>query len=218
MSNFFVRTITALVLALLLAVLYSVPPVFGSLVIAALLVVVLVIEWPKIARNNVFLWLATPLYPIAPFVVLIVLNESAEFRPLLGLAIILSAVHDTGSYIIGHLIGRHLIVPRISPGKTWEGFCGGLVLALIVSMVLAWLAKLPADGSVIAGLSIVTSVVAFFGDLFESWLKRIARIKDSGVLLPGHGGVLDRFDSILWVASFFYLVRCYLLNIIQYIR
>jgi len=219
MSNFLSRIITALFLVLVLIVLSIIPSVFSSLVIAALLMIILVTEWPKVAKNHRFLWWLVPVYPVLPFIVLIVLNESSAYRPLLGLAIIFSAVHDTGSYIVGNLFGRHLIAPHVSPGKTWEGFCGGIVLTIIVFMSIMWFIKAPLDGLYITGLSIATSVVAFFGDLFESWLKRIAKIKDSGSILPGHGGLLDRLDSILFVASFFYIVRHYLFSfIIQYIN
>ena len=218
MSNFLLRTVTAFFLVVLLGILSIVPSIFSSLIIAALLMIVLVTEWPKIARNHRLLWWLVPVYPILPFIMLIVLNESSAYRPLLGLAIILSAVHDTGSYVAGNLFGRHLIAPHVSPGKTWEGFCGGLVLTMIVFMGIIWYIKAPIDGLYIAGLSTATSIVAFFGDLLESWLKRIAKIKDSGRILPGHGGILDRVDSILLVASFFYVIRHYLFSlIIQYI-
>jgi phosphatidate cytidylyltransferase len=218
MSNFLLRTVTAFFLVVLLGILSIVPSIVSSLIIAALLMIVLVTEWPKIARNHRLLWWLVPVYPILPFIMLIVLNESSAYRPLLGLAIILSAVHDTGSYVAGNLFGRHLIAPHVSPGKTWEGFCGGLVLTMIVFMGIIWYIKAPIDGLYIAGLSTATSIVAFFGDLLESWLKRIAKIKDSGRILPGHGGILDRVDSILLVASFFYVIRHYLFSlIIQYI-
>jgi phosphatidate cytidylyltransferase len=214
MSNFLLRTVTAFFLVVLLGILSIVPSIFSSLIIAALLMIVLVTEWPKIARNHRLLWWLVPVYPILPFIMLIVLNESSAYRPLLGLAIILSAVHDTGSYVAGNLFGRHLIAPHVSPGKTWEGFCGGLVLTMIVFMGIIWYIKAPIDGLYIAGLSTATSIVAFFGDLLESWLKRIAKIKDSGRILPGHGGILDRVDSILLVASFFYVIRHYLFSLI----
>jgi phosphatidate cytidylyltransferase len=214
MSNFLLRTVTAFFLVVLLGILSIVPSIVSSLIIAALLMIVLVTEWPKIARNHRLLWWLVPVYPILPFIMLIVLNESSAYRPLLGLAIILSAGHDTGSYVAGNLFGRHLIAPHVSPGKTWEGFCGGLVLTMIVFMGIIWYIKAPIDGLYIAGLSTATSIVAFFGDLLESWLKRIAKIKDSGRILPGHGGILDRVDSILLVASFFYVIRHYLFSLI----
>lgn len=88
------------------------------------------------------------------------------------------------------------------------------MLTMIVFMGIIWYIKAPIDGLYIAGLSTATSIVAFFGDLLESWLKRIAKIKDSGRILPGHGGILDRVDSILLVASFFYVIRHYLFSLI----
>ena len=105
---------------------------------------------------------------------------------------------DVTAYLVGSALGRRKVAPRISPGKTWEGTIAGVVAAGLV--VILW--SRPELG--LPGVSLVIGVligpVAFAGDLVESWLKRRAGVKDSGTLLPGHGGVLDRIDSLLAAA------------------
>jgi phosphatidate cytidylyltransferase len=105
---------------------------------------------------------------------------------------------DVGAYLVGSAIGRRRIAPRISPGKTWEGTIAGFLAAALV--VVLWnrpFAGLPAWAVATAAL---IGPVAFAGDLLESWVKRRAGVKDSGRLLPGHGGVLDRVDSLVAAA------------------
>ena len=107
-------------------------------------------------------------------------------------------VNDTGAYCVGSLIGRHKLFPRISPGKSWEGSIGGAVFVLAA----AWAVSTYLDGSMLTmpqwlGLGLVVVVFGTWGDLVESLFKRTLGIKDSGNVLPGHGGMLDRFDSSL---------------------
>ena len=117
--------------------------------------------------------------------------------PYFALALfVLIWLNDTGAYCIGSLLGKHRLFERISPKKSWEGFGGGLLFALLASQVFAYL--LPAYSAVQwLGLAVVIVVFGTWGDLIESLLKRQLGIKDSGHLLPGHGGMLDRFDSVL---------------------
>lgn len=108
-------------------------------------------------------------------------------------------VNDSGAYCSGSLFGRHKLFPRISPGKTWEGSIGGGILVLIVAAVVGYLLG---DGHTLSipmwmGLGLVVVVFGTLGDLVESLFKRTLGIKDSGNILPGHGGILDRFDSSL---------------------
>jgi phosphatidate cytidylyltransferase len=114
---------------------------------------------------------------------------------------------DTGAYLAGRSLGRTKLFERVSPKKTWEGSLGGLLLTLVVAFFLH---KLFDDVGLRDWLIIGTLVVIFgtFGDLFESLLKRNLHIKDSGTILPGHGGVLDRFDGLFLAvpAIFFYLL------------
>lgn len=104
--------------------------------------------------------------------------------------------NDTGAYCTGSLIGRHKLFPRISPGKTWEGSVGGAVLAVAASQVFAHFVP-TLTALQWAGFAIVVVVFGTWGDLVESLLKRQLGVKDSGNILPGHGGMLDRFDSSL---------------------
>lgn len=117
---------------------------------------------------------------------------------------------DMGAYLVGSVIGRHKMVPHISPGKTWEGFGGALAFSLLASFGLCWL--MPGRLSLIRPLDalvlgLTLSVAAVIGDLAESILKRSMGVKDSGRILPGIGGVLDLIDSLLFTAPllFFYL-------------
>ena len=121
-------------------------------------------------------------------------------------------VSDTGAYCCGSLLGRHKLFPRVSPGKTWEGRIGGGVFVLVAAAV-TWLLTGGNDGQSVLtlpawlGLGLVVVVFGTWGDLVESLFKRTLGIKDSGNILPGHGGMLDRFDSSLMAlpASLVYL-------------
>ena len=110
-------------------------------------------------------------------------------------------LNDTGAYCVGSLIGRRRLFERLSPKKSWEGFFGGLAFCLAAG-ALAALFLLPDSLGVLSGLGLgaVVCVFSTWGDLFESLLKRSHGIKDSGKLIPGHGGILDRIDSLLFVA------------------
>lgn len=114
---------------------------------------------------------------------------------------------DSGAYLIGRAFGKHRLAPEISPNKTIEGAFGGLTLALIVAWFLGdWLGGIKPATMLLLGL--VAGVSAQIGDLFESALKRAAGVKDSGRLIPGHGGMLDRFDSFVFALPLvYYLVR-----------
>jgi phosphatidate cytidylyltransferase len=115
---------------------------------------------------------------------------------------------DTGCYLVGTIFGKHHIAPKISSGKTWEGFVGGYLVTLLI---LAMLYNFVQQAPMIMALAVFTvCAVALAGDLFESWLKRRVGLKDSGMVLPGHGGLLDRFDSILFVTYLVYPLRDYL--------
>lgn len=109
--------------------------------------------------------------------------------------------YDTMAYVSGRLAGKHPLWPRISPGKTWEGSIGGGVFALILAIILSrFNTTLTVPGWI--GLALVVVVFGTLGDFSESWLKRRTGHKDSGRLLPGHGGILDRFDSLLMAGPF----------------
>jgi phosphatidate cytidylyltransferase len=112
--------------------------------------------------------------------------------------------NDIFAYLTGKLLGKHKLFPRISPGKTIEGSIGGLVFTIVAMMFSAhYAAWLPiADG---IGMAANAVVFGTLGDLSESMLKRQAGVKDSGKLIPGHGGILDRFDSVLFSVPFIFV-------------
>ena len=112
--------------------------------------------------------------------------------------------NDTGAFLIGKALGKHPLAPSISPGKTWEGTIGGLLISVIVSLALGIALHLPLDYWQMVLLGCVISVFAQLGDLIESLFKRNASVKDSGKLLPGHGGILDRTDSIIFTGVIVY--------------
>jgi phosphatidate cytidylyltransferase len=128
--------------------------------------------------------------------------DQGVFKILLLLFIIWSA--DTGAYFAGRLFGRHKLAPAISPGKTREGLLGGVLSAVLVALLVAHLTLgLPAAVTPFILVTVITVLVSAAGDLFISLHKRNVGLKDSGRLFPGHGGVLDRFDSLLAGAPFF---------------
>lgn len=113
-------------------------------------------------------------------------------------------VNETGAYIVGSAFGRHRLFQRISPKKSWEGVFGGAVFALVTALVLSrfYTHVMQIDWIIIAGIVVIFST---YGDLFESMFKRSIDAKDSGRLLPGHGGILDRFDGVIMAAPFVFL-------------
>lgn len=206
------RIITSVILGLLFWFSFIIlPPFLFSVVLATILFLIIFFEWVKFFKTHgISFWLLTLIYPVLPFVLLIVMNHIPEYRLLLLPLFIIVSSLDTGSYIVGNLIGIHKICPRVSPGKTWEGFFGGYIIACISLGVLLLEQKIIHPWWQVMSFVLVVCLLALCGDLFESLLKRRARLKDSGTLLPGQGGFLDRFDGILFVAVFFFFFRNYL--------
>lgn len=128
-------------------------------------------------------------------------TEHLSLIPYDGLPILLVFIliwaNDSFAYVVGRLIGRHHLAPSISPKKTVEGFAGGLI-ACVALAYFAGNLFVDLDSATLAGLGAIISVAANLGDLFESKIKRTLGVKDSGKALPGHGGFLDRFDSVLF--------------------
>jgi phosphatidate cytidylyltransferase len=178
-----------------------------SIVLVLLFIVFLIEIWRKqkapLLSLSVFVF--GLVYLVVPFVLmnrLVVLNSEA-FSPLLGMIIIIWA-NDTFAYLTGRKIGKTPLFERISPKKTWEGTFGGIIM-IIISSVLIGISTKSEDTLfwVIAGIIITPCTI--FGDLLESLFKRSLKIKDTGNILPGHGGILDRFDAVLFTVPFFYL-------------
>ncbi|NBD00304.1 phosphatidate cytidylyltransferase [Atlantibacter hermannii] len=103
---------------------------------------------------------------------------------------------DSGAYMFGKLFGKHKLAPKVSPGKTWQGFIGGLFTAAVISWIYGVVVNLEVAPSTLLICSVVAALASVLGDLTESMFKREAGIKDSGNLIPGHGGILDRIDSL----------------------
>jgi len=136
-------------------------------------------------------------------------NPIAGGAGLLLFLVFLTEFNDVSQYVWGKLLGKHKIIPKVSPNKTWEGFLGGLVTTtLLAALVAPWLTPLILWQSVFAGVLIASA--GFFGDVSISALKRDLAIKDSGNLLPGHGGILDRVDSLTYTAPLFFHFVYYL--------
>ena len=154
------------------------------------------------------------LYVFIPFMSLNILGTSEKFATkvevtnsqhiLLGFFVILWT-SDSMAYVTGKLIGKNKIAPAISPGKTWEGVIGGFAFSLVAAFLISYFTE--SSLYLWLGMAAIISSFGFLGDLSESMLKRKAGLKDSGNLLPGHGGILDRFDGIVFSAP---LVMCYL--------
>jgi phosphatidate cytidylyltransferase len=124
-------------------------------------------------------------------------HESIIFSPgiIIGFFLLIWA-NDTGAYLTGISIGRHKLMERISPKKTWEGFFGGIIIAAFAAWLLSdWLGVVNKIHWVV--ISLIISLAGTYGDLIESMLKRSIGVKDSGTIMPGHGGFLDRFDSAI---------------------
>lgn len=149
--------------------------------------------------------LASMLYVALPLSLLTVLAH--DHSAMVALAIFIFIwLYDTGAFLVGCAIGKHRLFERISPKKSWEGVFGGAVAVIAAAIVIACVEtvgkifnpqSLSVDTWIVLGIT--TVIAATFGDLFESLLKRTAGVKDSGNLIPGHGGILDRIDSLLFV-------------------
>ena len=140
---------------------------------------------------------------VPAWVALVYLRQQAYGAWLVLLLILVVALADSGGYFAGRRFGKHKLAPAVSPGKTWEGFVGGLVTNLLLTAVLCSVVAI--DWRLALAVVVPTSLVSVLGDLLESMVKRHAGVKDSGHILPGHGGILDRVDGITAGAPVFAL-------------
>lgn len=216
MTTFVKRVITGLLFGLAFwSVFLYLPPYAFSILLFLIATLIVVFEWKNLFRPYSFaFWLILPFYPLLPICLLMLLNHNPVYRPLLFGLFVIAFSHDTGSYIIGKLAGRHRIWPSISPNKTWEGFWGGYLFAIAGLELVLWEQKIYKSVEFVLVLALVTCALSFLGDIFESYFKRRAQVKDSGNLLPGHGGFLDRFDGILFTTYFLYFFKDVLVTLI----
>ncbi|MBS1647197.1 MAG: phosphatidate cytidylyltransferase [Bacteroidetes bacterium] len=147
------------------------------------------------------------LYTSLPCALLLLMGVDAHYNfvphKILGM-IFFVWINDTGAYLVGSFIGKHKLFARISPNKTWEGTLGGIAFCIGLSYVVYLLFPQLAYKHWLM-VSLIVAVMGTLGDLVESMLKRLAGVKDSGSLMPGHGGVLDRFDSLFFASPFVYV-------------
>ena len=177
------------------------------------IVMVLVIELYRKKENPIHNWayfLLGQIIIALPFSLLNFILYVDGYHPLLLMAVFVTIwVNDTGAYLVGITFGKHRLFERISPKKSWEGFIGGAITALLSGYVFSLFIP---EISLLSWLIFSEIVVIFgtFGDLLESLMKRTVHVKDSGDVIPGHGGLLDRFDSMLLVAPAIFIFLSFL--------
>lgn len=176
---------------------------FGLTVLLPLIFIVELYRKKEKPVKNIAASLFSLIYIALPLslTTFLVFKEGQEYSPSLLLALFaIIWTYDSGAYLFGVSLGRHRLFERVSPKKSWEGAIGGGLSAIAVSWVISTY-FLPEIGLAHwIGIAVTTVVFATFGDLAESLLKRQFNLKDSGNFLPGHGGILDRFDSLLFAA------------------
>ncbi len=157
--------------------------------------------------SNTGLTLAAVLYPGALLAHAPLLRGGEHGLEWIVFLLVVTFSTDTGAFFVGKAMGKRPFAPTISPNKTWEGAIGGFAAAILAAFIAAWALDIDVDLPFIVVLGALMGVVGQAGDLFESKLKRLAGVKESGRLLPGHGGVLDRLDSIVFnLALVYYFV------------
>lgn len=209
---------TAYIVATLIAA--QIIPMSSFLVIIPMMLIMMVIELyrkqekPFDSLSHTFfaiLYTAIPfsMFPFSAFnrtgLNSILSHDKILFSPgiIIGFFLLLWA-NDTGAYLSGMSLGKHKLMERISPKKTWEGFFGGMIAAALTAWLLSgWLGVVDTVHWVIVAL--IISIAGTYGDLVESMLKRSVGVKDSGTIMPGHGGFLDRFDSAIFSFPLVYL-------------
>lgn len=178
----------------------------AALIVSVILLFDLFKKGPTGQRNNTAKAVLLTGYVIIPFVLLTRYPYTdIGYNPYLIIgAFVIIWINDTFAYLIGRSIGRHKLFERISPKKTIEGFLGGLVFALAGSYILSIFYTFQ-SAAVWMGAGAVLAIFGTLGDLTESKFKRVAGVKDSGNIMPGHGGILDRLDSIIFAIPFLFL-------------
>lgn len=190
-----------LVLRSLIGTTYDTPIAFG---ICLFFIIAVLIENEKLDGRQVAWMAMSTVYTGYLFGFAVAINHLAVERFFyLLLIFLLTWASDTGAYFFGRYCGKRKLCPHISPNKTWGGAIGGVLLTMLVATALLY-GKLPLGNSLTLGF--VASLMAQMGDMFESMLKRYCQVKDAGNVLPGHGGILDRFDSFLLVAPVVFIL------------
>lgn len=184
---------------------------FSSLVI--LMAVIMVQEWENLTeQRSETTRISGYAYVIIPCACLLWMRDicvpsdvSLGLKIVLALIAVISAT-DIGAYFAGRKFGHNKLAPSISPNKTWEGLIGGVVAATITGTLFAPYINVHQSVTLAICVSPLIAIVAQIGDLFKSWMKRRAGVKDSGTILPGHGGLLDRLDGYMFTAPILALI------------
>jgi len=159
--------------------------------------------------ESIATWMLSVVYISTPFGLLSLMGSEKHIQiyneNYAILCLILVWISDTMSFFGGKLIGKHKLAEQISPKKTWEGSISGFTFTVIASVIIYILSNSALSLLHYISIGVIAGIFAQIGDLFESYLKRSVQVKDSSNIIPGHGGVLDRFDSILFVAPAVYI-------------
>lgn len=181
--------------------------------ITILAAIMMMKEWENLTSDqiNIFRVIGYP-YIILPCACIISLRSIAitgdsmfGFKVVFALVAVISAT-DIGAYFTGKKFGHNKLMPSISPNKTWEGLAGGTAAATLTGLLFAPYINIPQSFIVALLVSPVIALIAQAGDLFKSWMKRKAGVKDSGSLIPGHGGLLDRLDGYMFATPILALI------------
>ena len=146
-----------------------------------------------------------PLYVSLPLALLIMVDRFPRGNLWIFFLLAVIFLGDTGAFYFGKLFGKHKLYPAVSPGKTWEGAIGALITSMMAALVYFLFIDLYTWGPAIVGLTALLSIAGQIGDLAESVIKRTHGVKDSGGILPGHGGILDRIDGLLFSIPILYI-------------
>ncbi len=218
-SEFVKRVITTLILLPLFLGAYLHSPLLFSLLLCAVLAIAMLVEWPKLidTSNKKRFFIISFFYPILPVLGLILLDiwyrQADVWLPIYPFMVAWTA--DTFGYFFGKTWGRHKMCPTISPGKTWEGFAGSCLGVFALNyFIFPYIDVRPFQAfakniGIVFIVSLLVTTIAFLGGFFISFLKRRRELKDAGELLPGHGGILDRFDSVFFVIFFVWAMVLY---------
>lgn len=217
-KNSTLRIATGFTLAFIFHTLFFYCPPITLSIVLTIAMFIMIAELKNMVKNNIIFYCLAPFYPILPSLILIYFNQTPIYKNLLLYLFIIVFSFDSASYFFGKLWSKlwttNKIIPSVSPGKSWQGAFGGYAFTtFIISIsVNPWYTY---NISFLLLLSGIICTIAFCGDIFESYLKRSAKLKDSGNLLPGHGGLLDRFDAVLVVSFLFFAYKDTLLYIFQ---
>ena len=184
-----------------------------NLCLAASVLWAVIFLWVQGYPSSAILWSPRPILGLLgllllslTWVAIVLIVHLPHGAWLLLFAVVVVAMADIGGYVAGNLFGKHKLAVLVSPGKTWEGFAGGILLQCILIAVLSQFMPEKITTTMLVALVIPVSLYSVLGDLFESMVKRHSGVKDSGNILPGHGGVLDRIDGLIAALPLFALL------------